>query len=269
MDEPHICVTCGAQFPAAPAPPSSCPICEDERQYVGHDGQRWTTLGALRRDRRNAVHPIATSLTTIRTEPSFAIGQCAHLIETPAGNLLWNCVNLIDDETVRAVEERGGLTAIAVSHPHFFTGVADWSRAFGGVPVFIHAADREWVTRPDPAIRFWDGETTAPLSGSGLTLIRFRHFADRPQWSVNARVAQRRRARRRGDRPFRQNASATQPWRIWRTGSVGSARAEAVNLPPMTADLIRLLPFDHPHDGWPDGIVAVDARDAIRRSATC
>ena len=39
-----ICATCGVQYPA---PRDDCPICLDERQYVGWDGQRWTTLAEL------------------------------------------------------------------------------------------------------------------------------------------------------------------------------------------------------------------------------
>jgi hypothetical protein len=40
-----ICRTCGVQYGA---PRKDCPICEDERQYVGWDGQQWTTLAELR-----------------------------------------------------------------------------------------------------------------------------------------------------------------------------------------------------------------------------
>jgi hypothetical protein len=141
--EPFICVTCGAQFPVAAKPAIACPICQDERQYVGHEGQRWTTLGELRQGHRNVVRPIEPGLTGIATEPQFAIGQQAHLIETPAGNVLWNCNSLLDDDTVSAVAERGGLAVIAVSHPHFYTSVAEWSRAFGGVPIYLHADDRQ------------------------------------------------------------------------------------------------------------------------------
>jgi len=37
--------------------------------------------------------------------------------------------------------------------------MVEWSRAFGGVPIYLHEEDREWVQRPDPVIRFWKGET--------------------------------------------------------------------------------------------------------------
>ena len=35
------CEQCGAQFPESAAPPRSCPVCEDERQYVNWKGQQW------------------------------------------------------------------------------------------------------------------------------------------------------------------------------------------------------------------------------------
>ena len=38
---PHfVCVTCGSQFAETAESPPHCPICEDERQYVGREVQR-------------------------------------------------------------------------------------------------------------------------------------------------------------------------------------------------------------------------------------
>jgi glyoxylase-like metal-dependent hydrolase (beta-lactamase superfamily II) len=259
----YACVTCGAQFPASPAPPERCPICDEERQYIGHQGQQWTTLDALRRDHRNMIQAIAPGLTGIVTEPRFAIGQQAHLIETPAGNLLWNCHDLIDDDTVRAVEQRGGLAAIAVSHPHFFTGVSEWSAAFGGVQIFIHDDDQQWVTRPDAAIKFWQGETADPLPGSGLTLIRCGgHFAGSCvlHWPEGAGGAG---ALLTGD-----TIQVVQD-RRW-----VSFMYSYPNLIPLgAADIRRIVAavepydFDQLHGGWPGMVVTSDAKQAVRRSA--
>lgn len=105
----------------------------------------------------------------IGVEPRFAIGQRALLVRTPSGNVLWDCVALIDDAVVDIVRGLGGLTAIAISHPHYYTTMVEWARAFDA-PVLLHAADREWVMRPDSAIEFWEGETHS-LDG-GLTLAR-------------------------------------------------------------------------------------------------
>lgn len=170
------CVTCGAQFPPSDAPPDHCPLCTDERQYVPATGQAWTTLERLRRTHANKFVRLAPGLMTIETTPAFGIAQRALLAQTPAGNVLWECLALVDDATVEIIKALGGLAAIAISHPHYYTSMLEWSRALGGVPIHLHADDRQWVTRPDSAVRFWDGDTKelAP----GLTLIRLGgHFA--------------------------------------------------------------------------------------------
>ena len=164
-----ICTTCGTQFAPTRHPPSGCSVCEDERQYVGHGGQQWTTLAALREKHRNRITPERGAIA-IETEPKFGIGQRALLIETPRGNILWDCIALIDSETVTAIKKLGGISAIAISHPHYYTTMVEWSRAFGDAAIYLHAADREWVMRPDKSIRFWEGDTH-PLQ-QGLTLIR-------------------------------------------------------------------------------------------------
>lgn len=157
-------------------PPARCPVCEDERQYVGLGGQQWTTLDELRRDHRNLTKPEEPNLTSIVTEPKFAIGERAFVLQTSEGNLLWDCIALIDEATIGAIRNLGGLRAIAISHPHYYTTMVEWSRAFGGIPVHLHEADREWVMRPDDSIAYWDGETKRLFGG--LTLIRGGgHFA--------------------------------------------------------------------------------------------
>lgn len=165
----YICSTCGTQFSPSEQPPPACPICEDDRQYVGAAGQRWTTLDALRSDHRNEIRAEAPDLVGVGTEPSFAIGQRALLVRTPGGNVLWDCITLIDDATVERLRELGGVALIAISHPHYYSSMVEYSRAFGA-PILLHAADRQHVMRPDAAINFWDGETMQ--LHDGITLIR-------------------------------------------------------------------------------------------------
>ncbi|MEA4909412.1 MAG: hypothetical protein VB089_17440 [Anaerolineaceae bacterium] len=164
-----VCDTCGTQFAASARPPQRCPICEDERQYVGYAGQQWTTLAALQAGHHSEVRSVEPGLTGIGMSPTFSIGQRALLVQTPAGNVLWDCIPLIDEAAVSQVRALGGIAAIAVSHPHYYAAMIEWSHAFDA-PVYLHAADREWVMRPDPAIVFWEGETH-PLVGD-LTLVR-------------------------------------------------------------------------------------------------
>jgi hypothetical protein len=164
-----ICTTCGTQYAETQEPPAACDICQDERQYVKATGQNWTTLDRLRLTNRNSLKFEEPGLLGVGVEPHFGIGQRALLVRTPKGNVLWDCVSLLDEALVEALRALGGIAAIAVSHPHYYTTMVEWAGVFGA-PVYLHAADRRWVMRPDPAITFWDGETR-PL-GDGLTLIR-------------------------------------------------------------------------------------------------
>jgi len=170
-----ICITCGTQYADGLNPPEDCAICTEERQFVGWKGQQWTTLDELRLTHRNRVEPEGPGIVGIGTEPAFAIGQRALHIRTPVGGVLWDCLSLVDDATVAAVRALGGISAMAISHPHFYASMVEWSRAFG-VPVYLNAADSAWVMRDDAALRFWEG--TRLEIAPGVTLIHCGgHFA--------------------------------------------------------------------------------------------
>src|SRR6202163_2848395 len=165
-----ICTTCGTQYAEGDLPPATCAICLDERQYVKKTGQQWTTLEKVRLTNRNSLKAKESGLIGIGIDPPFAIGQRALFLRTPKANILWDCLPLLDEAVVEAIKGLGGISAIAISHPHYYSSMVEWSRAFGGVPIYLHAADRQWVMRPDKAIVFWEGETRA--LAEGLTLVR-------------------------------------------------------------------------------------------------
>lgn len=170
-----ICVTCGTQFAPSQAEPPRCPICDEPRQFVPTSGQAWTTLEALTRRHRNSFRQHEPGLLGIGTVPDFAIGQRALLLKTDQGNVLWDCISLIDAATIALVKGLGGLVGIAISHPHYYASMVEWAHAFDA-PIHLHAGDREWVMRGDPAIKFWDGDTRSLMRG--VTLIRCGgHFA--------------------------------------------------------------------------------------------
>jgi hypothetical protein len=167
-----ICATCGVEHAE---PVGVCAICSDERQWVPADGQRWATLDELSAAGHRAhVRELEPDLFGITVEPKVGIGQQAHLVRTPAGNVLWDPVGYVDDEAVRRVGELGEVIAIAASHPHMFGVQAEWSRRLGGAPVLVTEANTAWVARADPAIRAWrDGHELAP----GLSLLQLGgHF---------------------------------------------------------------------------------------------
>jgi len=169
-----LCITCGVQYPESPVPPSQCVICDDPRQFVPKAGQGWTTPEKLGFDHFNAFRKMEPDLFAFSTVPRFGIGQRAFLIITPSGNVLWDCVSFIDGATIDIIRLLGGLKAIAVSHPHFYSTISTWGRTFE-CPVFLHEADKEWVVDPDPCISFWTGETKDILPG--ITIHRLGgHF---------------------------------------------------------------------------------------------
>jgi len=153
----YICVTCGHQFAESEEPPHHCPICEDDRQFVNPRGQSWTTLDELALEHHNVLRPLESGLTGIGTEPKFAIGQRALLVQASEGNVLWDCVSLIDDSTIEAIENLGGISSLAMSHPHLFGSMVEWSRAFDDAPIHLHVDHRPWVQRSDHVIEFWEG----------------------------------------------------------------------------------------------------------------
>src|SRR5437879_3078636 len=109
----YICTTCGTQYAPTPQPPASCPICLDERQYVTPAGQSWTTLDVLARRSMNAIRELEPNLISITTFPAFGINQRAQLLRTSHGNVLWDCIALVDRATVEMITAMGGLKSIA------------------------------------------------------------------------------------------------------------------------------------------------------------
>jgi glyoxylase-like metal-dependent hydrolase (beta-lactamase superfamily II) len=124
------------------------------------------------RNRRREQEP---GLLGIGTEPSFAIGQRALLLQTPQGNVLWDCISYVDDETTETIGRLGGIKTIAISHPHFYSSMVEWAQRFNA-RIAIPVEDRIHVVRASDRITFWQGDTY-PLA-DGVTLVRLGgHFA--------------------------------------------------------------------------------------------
>ena len=168
----YLCKACGTQFPESDEP-AACPICNDDRQYVPADGQQWVTYDDVRSSHRADIREEQPKLTGIGIKPDFGIGQRALLVESPDGNVLWDCLPLLDD-MASFVEAHGGLRAIAISHPHYYSTMVAWAHRFE-CPVLIHELEREWVQRSDASVEFWSGDVCELWDD--LTLLRLGgHF---------------------------------------------------------------------------------------------
>jgi glyoxylase-like metal-dependent hydrolase (beta-lactamase superfamily II) len=260
--EAFICRRCGVQYAPSERPPEGCPICEDERECVDWNGQHWTSLADLRAEgRQNHITAEEPGLAAIDTRPAVAIGQRALLVQTPHGNVMWDCVSLVDEASVDRVRELGGLAAIAISHPHFYASNAAWSQAFGDCPVYIHAADAEWVQYPHPAVKLWNGETLEIVPG--ITLIHTGgHFAGSQvlHWPAGC-----------GGRGALLSGDTIT---VVMDRRYVSFMYSYPNLIPLgeraihrILERVRPFPYERIYGGWNGRIVSVEGADALERSA--
>ena len=147
-----------------------CAICADERQWVPATGQAWSTLEELRVAGTTVeIVELEPGLHGVSASPAVGIGQQSKLVVTRGGNLLWDPIGYLDETAVETILALGPVVAIAASHPHMFGVQVEWSRRFGGAPVYVTEANLPFVARPDSAIRPWSGRTQ-PLPG--VTLVQ-------------------------------------------------------------------------------------------------
>jgi glyoxylase-like metal-dependent hydrolase (beta-lactamase superfamily II) len=199
-------------------------------------------------------------LTGLRCDPQVGIGPVGYLVATPAGNLLWDCPAFVDEAIVAEIGRRGGLAVISASHPHFYAAMADWSDAFGGVPIRLPAADQQWITRPHPAIEHWEDRVDLL---PGLTAIRCGGHFDGSSvlhWPAGA-----------GGRGalFTGDTIMVAPDRGW--VSFMRSYPNLVPLSPSAVERItsavEALAFDriYGNPGW-DKLLAAGAKEAVARS---
>jgi glyoxylase-like metal-dependent hydrolase (beta-lactamase superfamily II) len=251
----YICLTCATQYAPSAAPPERCAICVDERQYVPESGQRWTTAEELRGTHHNEIREDG-GFDGVGVDPHLAIGQRALLVPFEGGTLMWDCVPFLDDDAAAELERRGGLAGVAISHPHYYSGMVQWAERFD-CPVHLHEDDAEWIMRSSPAVSLWSGETLS--LGGGLTLIRCGgHFAG----GTVLHVADRR-ALLSGDIvqviPDRRFVSFMYSYPNLIPLPEASIRAIVDALEPFTFDTI--------HGAWWGTLVRSDGSGVVKRSA--
>jgi hypothetical protein len=263
MNVPYLCAACGIQYDAAPSPPARCPVCEDSRVFGVALGprQRWTSLERLRARHRNRFREIDPGVVSIAIEPQFSVGHHCVLVRAEGGNVLWDCISLVDDETIEAVREQGGISAIAISHPHFYGSMVEWSRAFGNVPIYLHAADREWVLRSDPVAVLWEGDRLE-LSDE-LTLVHCGGHFD------GSAVLHRAGRRDRAGCLLTSDTIAVQEDRESVTFMHNYPKQIPLPAPAILRILAAIEPleFDRIYGCWPDSVIATGAKQAVLRSA--
>lgn len=256
---PWICVTCGVQHADTPEPPPSCAICLDERQYVGWDGQQWATPAELAADHRSDVREEEPLLIGIGVAPQVGIGQRALLVVTGHGNVLWDCVPLLDEAARQLIEDQGGIDAICCSHPHFYGACVEVAEAFDA-RVLLPVADRDWIMRPSERIDLWSAESIEPVPG--ITLARIGGHFDGAAVLHWPQGAEGRGVLLTGDTvtvvPDRRYVSF-----MW-------SYPNLIPLPEQTVreigERLEGFRFDRVYGGWWGRVVLGDGAAAVRRS---
>jgi hypothetical protein len=167
---------------------------------------------------------------------------------------------VIDDAAIEALRQAGGVRAIAISHPHYYSSLVEWSRALDA-PVYLHAADSRWVMRPDPCIEPWSGETKELWDG--MTLVRVGgHFDGNTvlHWPAGA---EERGALLCGDMPQVAQDRRFVTFMYSYPNYIPVSAAEVSRI----VDALEPFEFDRIYGAWWDRNVAADAKGAVRRSA--
>lgn len=170
MSAQPICTACGTEYSPAFNQQENCPICSNDRQYIPENGQAWTSIEELVQTYSILSKNLTEGLCELKMAPSFAIGQRALLVCAPSGNILWDCISLINETTFEFIKSKGGLRAIAISHPHYYTTMNRWADAFN-CPIYIHSSDKDWVCNKSLRLKFWNGNDTELWDGIKLINI--------------------------------------------------------------------------------------------------
>ncbi|MCS1351874.1 MBL fold metallo-hydrolase [Mechercharimyces sp. CAU 1602] len=258
MGSDHICITCGTHYGRKRI---NCLICEDERQYVHREGQSWTSMEEMRRSGfRTVWRKHEKHLYGIGVEPRFAIGQRALFMQTEQGNVMWDCIPYLDQETIEKVNALGGLHAILISHPHYYSAMAKWAEVFD-CPIYLHEADREWVMQSSRHIRFWSGEelqlwegvTVRKVGGhfAGSSVLHWREGMDGKGVLLT------------GDSIY---VTADPQWVSFMYGypvMIPLPKSEVERIVSIVSD----LPYERLYAAWFDKVVLHDAKERVRLSA--
>jgi hypothetical protein len=173
---------------------------------------------------------------------------------------MWDCITLADAESAAALRAAGGVHTIAISHPHYYSGMVEWADLLDA-RVLLHEADRRFVMCPSPRIELWSGERLAV--GDGLELHRLGGHFDGGTVCLWRDGAGGRGALLSGDIV---QVVADRAW--------VSFMYSYPNLIPLPAAEIRrirgiveTLRFDRVYGAWWDAVVPDDARAKVLRSA--
>ena len=163
-----ICATCAVETADSAAPPETCEICSDERQWVPESGQAWTTLAELAaRGTTTRWFEVEPGLYGITSDPGVGIAQQTMVVDTGDGVVVFDPIGYVDAAAIEHIRALGAVRAVAASHPHMYGCQTEWAAALDA-PVVLNSHDAEWCRRKDRVTWF---DETYDL-GPDVTLYR-------------------------------------------------------------------------------------------------
>ena len=163
--------TCGIQYAERRSPPSAAPSARTSAS-TSAGGAELDHAEQMRGQPPKSARCRGPGLISIGTDPKFAIGQRALHLRTAEGNVLWDCISLVDDRSVDAMQARSAAFGHRDLPSPLLLLDGRVEPGLGDVPVYLHAADGEWVMRPIRPSS--SGRATPTRSRPELTLIRLR-----------------------------------------------------------------------------------------------
>ncbi len=154
-------------------PPEHCLICEDERQYIGKDGQRWTTLSEMQKSYQNRIEEVDPNITGIGTTPGFAIGQRGVARPNPKRK----CAVGLRQPDRRCHAWKRSVPAVGSGRLPFHIRIRSglWSNLVMPLTTLPSTGMPTTVSgqcAPIPLFVFWEGETCRVMGGADAGPLR-------------------------------------------------------------------------------------------------
>ncbi len=115
----HVCTNCG-WWQRHFAMPPSCPMCLDARHVVPQDGWRFLALAEAQRAFPCRWEELDTGAWRFWNDPVEGIGPSSYLLQTAAGNVVFEGCTVFSDDALAAMAALGGVDVLSASHPHAY-----------------------------------------------------------------------------------------------------------------------------------------------------
>lgn len=139
----HVCTNCGF-WQKRPAPPATCPVCEDPRHPLPPDRYEFLSADEAAVRLTTSWRETAPGVVLFSTAPQVGIGAMGYLLLHPEGNVAFEGTAWYDEAALAEVERLGGVRFLAASHMHVYGALWRLEERFGPELLF-QVQDLRWT----------------------------------------------------------------------------------------------------------------------------